>query len=79
VITDFSRDQVFSAKWLTDIDLGYRFNKHLSVNAGANNLFNEKPDKIIPPNNPSGFLKYSLISPFGMNGGFYYLRADYKL
>jgi iron complex outermembrane receptor protein len=78
VNTDFSRDQVFGAKWLTDADVGYRFNKHLSVNVGANNLFDVKPDKIIPPNNPSGFLKYSLISPFGMNGGFYYVRTDYK-
>ncbi|MSU64680.1 MAG: hypothetical protein EXS38_00925 [Opitutus sp.] len=78
VITDFSRDQVYAPKWVTDVDLGYRFNRHLSVNIGANNLFDQTPDKIIAPNNPSGFLNYSLISPFGMNGGSYYVRASYK-
>ena len=78
VNTDFSRDQVYAPKWVTDIDLGYRFNKHLSVAAGANNLFDVKPDTVMAPNNPSGFLKYSLISPFGMNGGSYYVRATYK-
>jgi iron complex outermembrane receptor protein len=78
VITDFSRDQVYAAKWLTDVDAGYRFNPRFSVNVGATNVFDAKPDRIIAPNNPSGFLTYSQISPFGMNGGFYYARADFK-
>ena len=76
--TDFSRDQTFSAKWLTDVDLGYRFTKQFSVNVGANNVFDIRPDQIIASNNPSGFLLYSGISPSGFNGGFYYARADFK-
>lgn len=77
-ITDFTRDQVFSEKWVLDLDVGYRFSKNLRVNVGANNALNVKPDLIIAPNNPSGFAKYSGFSPFGFNGGFYFVRSDYK-
>jgi iron complex outermembrane receptor protein len=77
-ITDFTRDQVFSAKWITDVDVGYRFTKNLRVNVGANNVLNVKPDTIVAVNNPSGFIKYSGFSPFGFNGGFYFVRANYK-
>ncbi len=75
---DFTRDQVYSQKWILDLDVGYKLSKNLKVNIGANNALNVKPDLIIAPNNPSGFAKYSNFSPFGATGGFYFIRSDYK-
>jgi hypothetical protein len=48
------------------------------LNAGANNGLDESPDKVIAPNNPSGFLKYSQGAPFGMNGVFDCVHSNEK-
>jgi iron complex outermembrane recepter protein len=73
---------------LTNLDLAYQFNKWLKVSIGANNLFNQYPPKLNPKllaafNSPSAALNndaasaqpYPLFSPFGIDGGFYYIRA----
>ncbi|MFT3867784.1 MAG: TonB-dependent receptor [Nibricoccus sp.] len=73
---DVTRDQTVSAKWLTDINLAYDFRRYLSFNLGANNVFDVYPDRVLPTNNPSGFVKYPNVSPFGYSGGFYYLRLN---
>ncbi|MBK9989307.1 MAG: TonB-dependent receptor [Verrucomicrobia bacterium] len=73
---DPTRDQTVSAKWITDINLSYNLKRYLTINVGANNLFNVFPDKVLAANNASGYFKYPNISPFGYNGGFYYLRLN---
>ena len=66
--------------WLTDLDTGYRFSKQLKINVGATNLFNKTPNKI-----PSAvyqnlnYDQYSHVSPYGINGGFYYARLTLSL
>ncbi len=59
--------------YLVDLELGYDITANVTVIAGAQNLFDEKGTK-----NPwSGIAgaEYAVISPFGFNGGFYYLRG----
>jgi iron complex outermembrane recepter protein len=77
--------QVFGSKILTDFDISYTLAEKYTVTLGANNLFDVYPDKIkASPVNPvyalSGALNDGQIyprsgGPFGMNGGFYYLRV----
>ena len=83
--------QEYSAKYLTDLRLGYSLGfGRLSI--GANNLFNVTPDEnevgqsrggtIIDPMgnvivDSPGVFQYSRRSaPFGFNGGFYYVAFD---
>ncbi|MDE0206181.1 MAG: TonB-dependent receptor [Candidatus Tectomicrobia bacterium] len=83
--------QEYSAKYLTDLRLGYSLGfGRLSI--GANNLFNVTPDenevgqsrggRIIASDgsvivDSPGVFTYSRRSaPFGFNGGFYYLAFD---
>ena len=83
--------QEYSAKYLTDLRLGYHLGfGRLSI--GANNLFNVTPDKneigqsrggtIIDPmgnvivDSPGVFTYSRRSAPFGFNGGFYYVAFD---
>ena len=38
-------DAHFSPKWLTNLDVSYDVNHHLTLSVGANNLFDQRPDK----------------------------------
>jgi iron complex outermembrane receptor protein len=75
-------DQVYSAKWLTDLDLSYRFGKY-TFGVGAENLFDQFPDKNLRAGTPSGSAQvggagvflYPNNSPFGFNGRFVYTRV----
>jgi iron complex outermembrane recepter protein len=80
--------QRFGAKFLTDLDVSYTFAEKFTLTVGANNLFNVFPDRIqASVVNPiyalSGALNDGQIyprsgGPFGMNGGFYYVRLRAK-
>jgi iron complex outermembrane recepter protein len=80
--------QVFGAKFTTDLDLSYTFAERFTLTAGANNLFNTKPDRIAPTTaNPifavtnstgDGQIYPRSGGPFGINGGFWYIRAKVK-
>ena len=83
--------QEYSAKYLTDLRLGYSLGfGRLSI--GANNLFNVTPDenevgqsrggRIVDPmgnvivDSPGVFTYSRRSAPFGFNGGFYYVAFD---
>ena len=76
--------QTFSSKFVTDLDISYTFAEKFTLTLGANNLFDTYPDRIAPtPTNPIFALTNSLADgqiyprsggPFGINGGFYYVR-----
>lgn len=75
--------QTFGAKTIVDIEGTYKFNDHFSLSAGAQNLFNIYPDRdlrSIDPNTglPGNGNQYIDASPFGYNGGFWYLRGEVK-
>jgi iron complex outermembrane receptor protein len=71
-------DEIFSAKTLYDVDLGYQFTKNLHLSVGADNVLNTFPDKQTKASNISaGRFVYSRnVSQFGQNGGFYYGRLE---
>lgn len=87
--------ETWTSEWLTDIAIGYNFNEKLRLTVGANNVFDEYPDKwdagIIDPNDPQfgtspltnvfpalGFIYGWETMPFGMNGGYYYAKLDWR-
>ncbi|CAM2068376.1 TonB-dependent receptor [Sulfidibacter corallicola] len=71
-------DQVFGAKVLTDLDLGWNFNNGLRWSLGANNLFDVYPDENRTEISFNGIFVYPRrTAPFGFNGGSYYTRISY--
>ena len=67
------------AQWLVDLETSYTMKTGLTISVGAQNLFDSFPDRTMypdPGNNLSG-TKYPEYSPYGFNGGYYYLRALY--
>ncbi len=80
--------QKFSGKVTADLDLSYTLAEHYTLTVGANNIFNTYPDKIAASTtNPIYALTGSLADgqiyprsggPFGINGGFYYVRLRVK-
>ena len=68
------------------MDLGFQYTEHLKLSVGGQNLFNRFPNKIngiireheIAGGDNAGVSQYPIFSPFGINGGFYYVKATYK-
>ncbi|WP_020412191.1 TonB-dependent receptor plug domain-containing protein [Microbulbifer sp. VTAC004] len=74
-LDDYSLPIDAGDEWTVDIEGAYEFSESLSLIAGAENLFNNYPDK-----NPwSGVAgaEYPETAPMGFNGALYYLRAQY--
>jgi iron complex outermembrane receptor protein len=68
-----------SATVITDLDIGYNLTPSLKIDVGAQNLFNQYPNKIPAYIYQSvNYDQYSHVSPFGINGGFYYTRLNYS-
>ncbi len=80
--------QRFGSKFTSDLDLSYTFKEHFTLTVGGNNIFNTKPDRIAPSaSNPIYALTGSTADgqiyprsggPFGINGGFWYVRVRVK-
>jgi iron complex outermembrane receptor protein len=79
--------QVFGAKATTDLDVTYNFASQFALTLGANNLFNTFPDKLnknsqtilpITGGGTDGQVYPRSGGPFGINGGFWYVRATVK-
>lgn len=76
------------AAFITDLELGAKVTEGIKLSIGANNLFNKYPTKrsyenIRGPQLESGSRSYSsnvypTISPYGINGGYYYGRISVK-
>jgi iron complex outermembrane recepter protein len=76
-------DESFGAKVTVDIDVGYRVGG-MSWSVGATNVLNTFPDEVKRPENrnnetflytPAGL---SAGAPYGTDGAFYYVRAEYR-
>ncbi|MDH4608591.1 TonB-dependent receptor [Pseudomonas sp. BN102] len=74
--TNPALDQTFSPQWVTDLDLSYTFEQGPKVSVGAINLFDSHPDKLEGPQ-LYGVPKYSITSPEGAQGAFYYTSVSY--
>jgi len=92
-VTDGGK-QKFDPKYVTDVQLSYNFGPFGILKLGANNLFDETPDRntigqsrggrIVDSQgniivDSPGVFQYSRRSaPFGFNGGFYYAAFEYR-
>ncbi len=59
---------------LVDVEARLTFAERYSVTVGAENIFDEFPGEEQDPTLQFLGVKYALTSPYGFNGGFYYLR-----
>ena len=66
--------QEFGAMTLFDIGVTYDVNEHVSVRAGAENVFDSYPDEATFQANRG--LIYSRNAPYDTDGGNYYLRVE---
>lgn len=64
-------------RWLTDIEIGYRVNRHLHLAVGANNVFNIRPRRLPTENDSNGVNLYDQnSSQVPIMGGYYYGRIN---
>ncbi len=81
----YYRQKVGSAA-ITDLEIDYHYLESWTVAFGANNLFNKTPEAIgVVPGDPTTLQDGSnivgaplSISPYGINGGFYYTRITFN-
>jgi iron complex outermembrane receptor protein len=78
------------AAFISDVEVSYELSKKLRFTGGINNLTNKaperQPDLVVYGDpkiansqaNSTGVGVYSTISPYGLNGAYYYLKAGYK-
>ncbi|HEX5651722.1 MAG TPA: TonB-dependent receptor [Chitinophagaceae bacterium] len=71
--------QFFSSKILSDISINYTPKSWLTITAGANNIFDVYPDRIQNPRNQGGTLYSAGATPFGSNGGYYFLNLSFSI
>lgn len=92
-VTDGGR-QTYDAEWLLDLRVAWEFREGISLNAGANNVTDETPDRNTIGNSRTGTIvdaggnvvvsspgvfKFSRRSaPFGFNGAYYYAGVSYS-
>lgn len=66
-----------------DLEVNYFLTDEVTLSIGAQNIFDQEatkidiPDEVGIPNNNWGGVYYE-TSPFGFNGGFYYVKASYN-
>jgi iron complex outermembrane receptor protein len=71
---------------VTDLEVSYKIDKAWMVSVGANNLFNQYPDHVNGALlaeqranlDNAAVTVYPSFSPFGINGGYYYARVNFK-
>ncbi|MBB3167664.1 TonB-dependent receptor domain-containing protein [Simiduia aestuariiviva] len=69
--------------WLLDGDISYSFNSGITLAAGGNNLLDTYPKRLSEDSLlaaiSGGSFKYPWeASPYGINGAFYYIRAEWS-
>jgi iron complex outermembrane recepter protein len=70
---------------ITNLEISYQLVQHLRLAIGAKNLLNRYPDKVnstllshydnFAYGDTLGVFQYPMFSPFGIDGGFYYVRG----
>jgi len=84
--TNVDRQQVFSAKVVTDLSVGYKLSEPLTITIGANNLFDIYPDRAAQSladggnNRSEGRFDWSRrAQQFGIGGRFLFARLSFIL
>ena len=71
--SDFFGDSTFGPDVLIDVEGTYEFLDHYSLTVGATNVADKYPGETPPFYRNYGII-YTSTSPYGYNGGFYYMR-----
>jgi iron complex outermembrane receptor protein len=66
----------YGSELLVDLEATYEFNEMFAVSVGAENVFDVEPD--LEGDGVLNFLgaRTAITSPFGNNGGFWYVRLS---
>ena len=73
---DSEDGEFYSGKSILDLEAAYTWNDNTTIVLGMQNALDETPDE--NPNAAAGVgNQYSQYSPFGFNGGFWYLRVTW--
>jgi len=63
--------------FITDLNVAYSVTDHLKVDVGASNLSNAYPNKVPASVYQNlSYDQYSHVSPYGINGGYYYVKLS---
>lgn len=73
-----AQDQTYGEKATLDLSASFRPSASWTITVGADNALDTYPEKTIYPNSTYGMMPYSLYSPFGFNGAYYYGRVTFK-
>ncbi|WP_206239186.1 TonB-dependent receptor plug domain-containing protein [Novosphingobium terrae] len=82
--TTAALDQHQSPAFTTDASLSYDLTPQIRFTVGGNNVFNKRPDRLSSAAQALQFISatavapYNSYAPFGLDGGYYYGRADFK-
>lgn len=78
-------DSTIGVTPITNLEVGYRLLRHFTVSVGALNLLDRYPNKYnatllqhynsFAYGDVAGVFQYPMFSPFGINGGYYYVRG----
>jgi len=78
VLVDYNdEDDVYTAKTITDLTLGYKLSKSLKLSVGSNNLFNIYPDKQDEQGNTEAGGYWDSVQ-MGFSGAYYYARLGFN-
>ena len=73
----FEPEQTYGSVWSIDAEVAAKVTDQWTVAIGADNLLDEYPDLSSDLINYFGHLPYDVLSPIGMNGAYFYIRAQY--
>ena len=78
VLVDYNNeDDVYTARTVTDLTLGYQLSKQLKLSIGSNNLFNIYPDKQDEQGNTEAGGYWDALQ-MGFSGAYYYARLGFN-
>ena len=73
---DASDASSYGSEVLVDLEASFDLGENYRVSVGGENVFDVRPDDEADPTLQFLGVRQSLTSPFGFNGGFWYLRAS---
>ena len=73
---DVGDQHTYPGRFIVDAEMAYDLSDNASVTFGVQNLLNTYPD--VSPNALGLGAQYPESTPFGFNGGYYYLRLNYN-
>ena len=73
---DASDQYSYGEAVLVDLETRFSFGDRYTLTIGGENIFDEFPDEEQDPTSQFLGVNYALTSPYGFNGGFYYLRLS---